>query len=119
MNKLVKEFSEKINARSPLYIISYFIVGGRGGLPQNPDELFNGNTIYTELFNLIPTQDLTSKTNFENSSLNVNKKKIIEATAWIFDEKGDVILVAENPESTQKYSGINSVSCKDFSVSPK
>ncbi len=111
--------NQKIQAGCAASAGNNFTVRGRGGLPQNPDDLFNGNATHTELFDLVPTQELPSNINSKNSSLNANNNKIIEATGWIVDDGGDVILVAEIPESTQKYSGINSASCKDFSASPK
>ncbi|MEM6403732.1 MAG: filamentous hemagglutinin N-terminal domain-containing protein [Cyanobacteria bacterium P01_D01_bin.116] len=95
-----------------------FIVKGRGGLPQNPDDLFSGNSIHTELFDLISTPNLNKNINSEYSSLNVNhqKNKIVEATGFIFDAEGNVMLVANFPADNSQYSVSASVNCQDFST---
>ena len=101
-----------------------FIVSPKGGLPQSPDDLFNGNATHTDLFDLIPTQDIASDINNQNypnyrnstSSVdNQNQNQIVEATGWIVDANGDVLFVAKIPQDSQKSSDINPVSCKDFS----
>jgi len=108
--------SRKIKAGCAANAVNNFIVRGRGGLPQNPDDLFNGNSTYADLFDLIPTQELSSNINADNSSLSINNKKnkIVEATGFVVDAEGNVILVAQIPEYNQKYPGLNSASCNDF-----
>ena len=107
-----------------------FTVRSKGGLPQSPDDLFDGNAIHTELLDLIPTQDIASDIsyqnypNYRNSTLSVdnkhksqNQNQIVEATGWIVDAKGDVLFVAKIPQHSQKSPKINSASCKDFGSS--
>ena len=107
-----------------------FTVVSKGGLPQSPDDLFDGNAIHTELLDLIPTQDIASDIsyqnypNYRNSTLSVdnkhksqNQNQIVEATGWVVDAKGDVLFVAKMSQHSQKYPQINSASCKDFSYS--
>ncbi|MBV6622349.1 MAG: filamentous hemagglutinin N-terminal domain-containing protein [Rivularia sp. (in: Bacteria)] len=113
--------SQNVEAGCAASAKNNFIVRGKGGLPQNPGDLFNGNATHTELNDLIPTQNLTFNINSENSLLNVEntdkpktQKQIIEATGWIVNAKGEVMLVAQVPHAHQKYSEISSASCKDF-----
>ncbi|AFY58605.1 filamentous hemagglutinin family N-terminal domain protein [Rivularia sp. PCC 7116] len=120
--------SQKIKAGCDATAGNNFVVSPRGGLPQSPDDLFNGSTIYTELNDVIPIQDIASDINdrnhqnyrnrlssVENKHKNQNKNQIVEATGWVVDGKGDVVLVAKMPQHSQKSPKINSASCNDFS----
>ncbi len=107
-----------------------FIVSGKGGLPQSPDDLFTGEIPNTELFDLVPSNSQISS-NISPSNRNLNaenhrnqvpernlvleKNKIVEATGLVFDADGNVELVAQIPKINSHNSGIYSVSCKDFS----
>ncbi len=111
-----------------------FIVSGKGGLPESPDDLFTGKTTNTELFDLVPSDSQTSS-NISTSNRNVNadnqinqfpqqnqvieQNKIVEATGLVFDADGNVELVAHIPKINSHNSGIYSVSCKDFSAVSK
>ncbi|KST65762.1 two-partner secretion domain-containing protein [Mastigocoleus testarum] len=111
-----------------------FIVSGKGGLPQSPDDLFTGKTTNTELFDLVPNDSQISS-NISASNRNINaeeqknqvpkqnqvleKNKILEATGLVFDADGNVELVARIPEFNSHHSGIYSVSCKNFSAVSK
>ncbi len=94
-----------------------FVISGRGGLPQSPNDLFNGNTTLVDLIDLVPT-DSAAPSNIKNDLSDVNvdnqKKQIIEATGWVVDADGNIHFVAQKPEITSQDSGIDSVSCEDF-----
>ncbi len=117
--------SQKIKAGCAASVGNNFFASRKGGLPQSPDDLFNGNATHTELFDLIPTQDIASEINYQNyrnpllsidgKHKNQNQNQIVEATGLIVDANGDVLLVAKMPQHSQKSPQINSASCKDFS----
>ncbi|MEO1430347.1 MAG: filamentous hemagglutinin N-terminal domain-containing protein [Cyanobacteria bacterium J06633_8] len=122
--------SQKIKAACAATAGNHFVVNPRGGLAQSPDDLFNGSTTYTELNDVIPTQDIASDINdgnhqtYDNNLLSVdnkhknqnqNQNQIVEATGWVVDANGDVVFVAKIPQHSQKSPKINSPSCKDFS----
>ena len=113
----LSDSSQKIKAGCAASIGNNFIVSGKGGLPQSPDDLFNGETTYTDLFDLVSSNS-KAPSNISNRksivSIENQKNQIVEATGWEVDANGDVVLVAKMRESTQKYSEINSVTCKDF-----
>ena len=104
-----------------------FTVRSKGGLPESPDDLFDGNAIHTELLDLIPTQDIASDisyqnyrnstSSFDNKHKSQNQNQIVEATGWIVDAKGNELFVAKIPQHSQKSPKINSASCKDFGSS--
>ena len=101
-----------------------FVVSGKGGLPQSPDDLFSGKTTVTELFDLLPTEETSSNIRNENSHVPVEnhgnqKNQIVEATGWEVDGDGNVIFVAQVSENTPKNSQLSSVSCENFSTTSK
>ncbi|WP_161938155.1 filamentous hemagglutinin N-terminal domain-containing protein [Mastigocoleus testarum] len=109
--------SQKIKAGCVASQGNNFIVIGRGGLPQSPDDLFTGKTIHTELFNLVPndSQGLSSiSPSNKNISVENQNNQIVESTGWIVDSNGDVELVAIPSMVNSQNSGISSLSCKDF-----
>ena len=49
---------------------------------KNPDDLFNGETTYTDLFDLVPTEESSSniRNEFSNVSTDNQTNQIVEAT---------------------------------------
>ncbi len=95
-----------------------FVVSGKGGLPQNPDDLFSGETTYTDLFDLVPTEKTPSNISEKKSDVSINNQsnQIVEATGWIKDAEGNVIFVARIPEHNSQKSVVSSVDCERFSA---
>jgi len=98
-----------------------FVVSGKGGLPQSPDDLFTGETTLTDLFDLVTTEESSSEIRNENNNVNVEnpKNKIVEATGWIVDDEGSVIFVAKMPEDSSQNSVVYPVDCENFSAVSK
>ncbi|MDZ8067587.1 MAG: filamentous hemagglutinin N-terminal domain-containing protein [Nostoc sp. DedQUE08] len=78
---------------------SRFIATGRGGLPLSPNEPLQGRAVITGWVDLPPqaTQRVTDKL---STSVTKSTNQIVEAQGWIVDGKGDVILVAQYPQSS-------------------
>ncbi|MCJ8283179.1 MAG: hypothetical protein MJK14_26100, partial [Rivularia sp. ALOHA_DT_140] len=93
-----------------------FIVSGKGGLSQSPDDLFSGYSIYTDLFDLVQIQKVPSNRSNDSSSFDNQNNKIVEATGWITDADGNVFFVAKMPENNSQHSVASSVNCEDFSA---
>ncbi|MCJ8280818.1 MAG: filamentous hemagglutinin, partial [Rivularia sp. ALOHA_DT_140] len=94
-----------------------FVISGRGGLPQNPNGLFSGDTVSVRLVDLVVTEESASKASSENTnSTNIDnlKHQIIEATGWVKDADGNVLFVANLPQKTSQNSAISSASCHQF-----
>lgn len=114
--------SQKIKAGCAASVGNNFIVSPKGGLPHSPDDLFNGETTYTDLFDLVPSNSKVPSNISDrksNVSMENQKNQIVEATGWEVDSNSNIVFVAKIRESTQKKSEINSVTCKDFSIVDK
>ncbi|MDZ8228165.1 S-layer family protein [Nostoc sp. ChiVER01] len=79
---------------------SSFIATGRGGLPQSPNEPLRGRAVITGWVDLPAqvTHTLTDK--LSTASMTKSADRIVEAQGWIVDAKGNVILVAQYPQSS-------------------
>ncbi|MGD1910884.1 MAG: filamentous hemagglutinin N-terminal domain-containing protein [Rivularia sp. (in: cyanobacteria)] len=110
--------SQTIKAGCAASASNNFIVSGKGGLPQNPDDLFTGNTSITELIDLVPAESAVSNIRNDNSDVNVEnyKNKIVEATGWVVDKDGNIIFIAKVPENNPNSFPFSSVSCEDLSA---
>lgn len=91
---------------------SSFIVTGRGGLPPSPDEPLSNDIVWsdTRLTNIKSQQVSENQSINASASANPDAKrtKIIPATAWVFNNKGEVTLIAHQakatPESLESYT---------------
>jgi filamentous hemagglutinin family protein len=70
-----------------------FVVNGRGGLPPNPRERLNAETVLTDWAMLEPEAESRSNT-IPDRVVNSAPTQIVEATQWAFNEKNEVILMA-------------------------
>ncbi len=76
---------------------SSFINTGRGGLPPNPYEPLDSNNIFVDV--QLPTE-WTEKSTTNSSISEPATKPIIEASAWVINEKGNVELVSQLASKT-------------------
>ena len=105
VNNLIKlpsnfESTTKLKAGCRASAGQKFIVLGRGGLPQNPSNLFNGIQVLIQLFDLIPEEKiLYNNTSFKNNNKKEDnqQKSIIEATGFSRNKNGEIELVALFP----------------------
>ncbi|MEH2182733.1 beta strand repeat-containing protein, partial [Nostoc sp.] len=78
---------------------SSFIATGRGGLPQSPNEPLQGRAVITGWVDL-PTQATAKITNkLSTASMTKSSDPIVEAQGWIVDANGNIMLVAQSPQS--------------------
>ncbi|MCU0542226.1 MAG: filamentous hemagglutinin N-terminal domain-containing protein [Oscillatoriaceae cyanobacterium Prado104] len=79
---------------------SEFTITGRGGLPANPGEALNNNSVRVNLVE--PANSGNPVQNRQQSPQNIGEisPTIVAANGWIRDRKGDVILVGYNPAVT-------------------
>ncbi|MBW4455807.1 MAG: filamentous hemagglutinin N-terminal domain-containing protein [Nostoc indistinguendum CM1-VF10] len=78
---------------------SSFIATGRGGLPQSPNEPLRGRAVITGWVDL-PPQATAITDKLSTATMTKSTDRIVEAQGWIVDAKGDVILVAQYPQSS-------------------
>ncbi|MEQ9367608.1 MAG: S-layer family protein [Coleofasciculus chthonoplastes F3-SA18-01] len=94
---------------------SQFTVTGRGGLPENPTDLFSPDLVQDDFGTVIAREEDEEKegqVEENNSSISHPPKQIIEAQGWIIDEEGNVVLTAYVPNGTPHGGWQNSVNCQ-------
>ena len=74
---------------------SSFVATGRGGIPQNPNESVDMNSTWSDIRDLsaFPKQNSNTSNSVENALLS-NQQRIVEATGFILNAKGEIELVA-------------------------
>ncbi|EDX73954.1 haemagglutination activity domain protein [Coleofasciculus chthonoplastes PCC 7420] len=97
---------------------SQFTVTGRGGLPENPTDLFSPDLVQDDFGTVIAREEdeeIEGQAEGKNDLINHPPKQIIEAQGWIIDEEGNVILTAYAPDGKPHSSWQEPVHCQ---VSP-
>ncbi|OYD95739.1 hypothetical protein CDG76_12470 [Nostoc sp. 'Peltigera membranacea cyanobiont' 210A] len=78
---------------------SRFIATGRGGLPQSPNEPLRGRAVITGWVDL-PAQATAIADKSSTASMTKSTEPIVEAQGWIVDGNGNIMLVAQSPQSS-------------------
>ncbi|MEQ8467823.1 beta strand repeat-containing protein [Coleofasciculus sp. E1-EBD-02] len=94
---------------------SQFTVTGRGGLPENPTDLFRPDLVQDDFGTVIvreEDEETEEQADENNSSISHPPKQIIEAQGWIIDAEGNVVLTAYVPDGTPHGGWQNSVNCQ-------
>ncbi|BAZ22257.1 filamentous hemagglutinin family outer membrane protein [Kalymmatonema gypsitolerans NIES-4073] len=79
---------------------SSFIITGRGGLPPNPGEALSTDAVQVDLITLNSEVDKRSTTAVSTTPTSPTPNPIVEATGWVIDANGDIILTANAPTVT-------------------
>ena len=79
---------------------SSFIITGRGGLSSSPNSNFSSDNIRVDLL-----QPVGSSSNSQSATINQptnqsTSKQIVPAQGWVFNEKGEVVLTAYDPNAS-------------------
>jgi filamentous hemagglutinin family protein len=90
---------------------SSFIITGRGGLPPNPGEPLNTDAVQVDLITLNPISDNRNSPTVTSKTTTAAPERIVEATGWIINEKGEVVLIANSPTTTPHSPSFNPASC--------
>jgi filamentous hemagglutinin family protein len=88
-----------------------FIITGRGGLPPSPNDPLTPDALWTDdRMVIIPNQDLKPQKKQESRKKTTTPaSEMIPATGWVFNDKGEVMLVASNSNSLPY--GLASIPC--------
>jgi filamentous hemagglutinin family protein len=89
---------------------SRFVVTGRGGLPLNPREAFNSDTVRVDWVTLNPSSDNRRSQTVTKPAL-PTPAPIVEATGWVINAKGEVFLTASAPTGTPHSSWQRPTTC--------
>jgi filamentous hemagglutinin family protein len=93
-----------------------FTVTGRGGLPEDPTATIRGQTVWRDF------QDYSQGTGVGQVSpqkpqalMRKPSPRLMEANSWVFDEKGNVVLVAVEGNGTPSTYKSRQPNCQDLS----
>ncbi len=96
---------------SPNRAQSSFIITGRGGLPPSPLEMLTPDAVQVDWVTLNPNID-NSKSPFTSTNPTTRApERIVEATGWVRNSKGEVVLTTDTPATTHE-SWQNPISCR-------
>ncbi|QDL12398.1 hypothetical protein DP114_23900 [Brasilonema sennae CENA114] len=79
---------------------STFTITGRGGLPTDPNKVLSSDNVRVDLIKPVPSTVSSTSATQKQPSQKPPVKQIIPAQGWIFNEKGEVVLVAYDPTKT-------------------
>jgi len=103
---------------------SQFVVTGRGGRPPNPNETLRPARVLVDLGTPSDSQEsalrinspyprVRSTTDIQHpSSVSNRAAPLVEATGWVIDSKGEVILTDKAPTVTSHSSWLRTSSCE-------
>jgi filamentous hemagglutinin family protein len=77
-----------------------FTVIGRGGLPPNPTQTIDNNTVWVDIRSDTPGTENSSSSDGDIKPTRSAPKQIVEAQGWIINKEGKVELVAVAPQAT-------------------
>jgi large exoprotein involved in heme utilization and adhesion len=88
-----------------------FIITGRGGLPPNPSDPLSSDTVWSDL--RTSTQQAEAQPSSEEATEPTSSEPapIVEATGWVTNNKGEVVLTATAPTVTAHIPWIPPAQC--------
>lgn len=98
---------------SPGYAQNQFFIVGRGGLPPLPQDFLTPSAVRVEWINPQLNNDNSSfNRDIEVKSNTEKPKRIVEATGWITNDKGEIIFTADAPVVTADNSMQQAQNCE-------
>jgi len=93
---------------------SQFVVAGRGGLPPTPAEVTRSDTVLADLGAPIQSDRNPASVPTGGNSINSQPARLVEAQAWEFNDKGDVVLIASATNLSPDIPWLTPTSCNRF-----
>jgi filamentous hemagglutinin family protein len=93
-----------------------FIITGRGGLPEAPDQMLSTDTVWTDLRPTPQTAATRSIPQPAKQPPNSKAVPLVEATGWVMNDKGKVVLTASAPTITPQHPALTPPTCPRESV---
>ncbi|HEY9741211.1 MAG TPA: S-layer family protein, partial [Coleofasciculaceae cyanobacterium] len=93
---------------------SSFLVTGRGGIPASPLDMLTPDAVQVDWVTLNPSSDNRKSSSVTSKPTTATPEHIVEATGWLINSKGEVVLTANPPTITSHSSWQNPVSCSAF-----
>jgi filamentous hemagglutinin family protein len=92
---------------------SSFVMTGRGGLPPNPiNELLESDAVLVDWISLKPSTEKRSTASVTTKASTATPEPIVEATGWVINKKGEVVLTANPPTTTPHSPWLTPASCR-------
>ncbi|MEI2577559.1 two-partner secretion domain-containing protein [Scytonema sp. PRP1] len=92
---------------------SSFVMTGRGGLPPNPiTELLNSDAVLVDWISLKPSTEKRSTASVTTKPSTPIPEPIVEATGWVINKNGEVVLTANPPTTTPHSPWLTPASCR-------
>ncbi|MGB3756387.1 MAG: filamentous hemagglutinin N-terminal domain-containing protein [Rivularia sp. (in: cyanobacteria)] len=95
------------------YAQNQFFIVGRGGLPPLPEDYLTPSAVRVDWIN--PQQNSNNnlpKTDIEVKTTTEKPRRIVEATGWITNDKGEIIFTANAPVATADSSMQQAQNCE-------
>ncbi|MEM1391708.1 MAG: hypothetical protein AAGG00_00150, partial [Cyanobacteria bacterium P01_H01_bin.150] len=80
---------------------SRFEIIGRGGLPILPNDALSADAVQVDLVSIKPENNKPAPTNVSTKKKTSTPKKIVEATGWVRNKKGEIFFVADAANGKQ------------------
>ena len=90
---------------------SKFVVSGRGGLPPTPREALSNEQPLADLGTPLQGQENRASAVIPSNPTNSEPDQIVEATGWVTNAKGKVVLVANPPTFTPNIPWMAPTTC--------
>jgi filamentous hemagglutinin family protein len=97
----VNDSSQQIVASCRGYTTNRFTIVGRQGLPENPTNPIQGQTLWQDLRTLSNRNIRSTKLVTQEQISTIHNQEFVESQAWIINADGEVELIAKAPTATQ------------------
>ncbi|BAY65732.1 filamentous hemagglutinin family outer membrane protein [Calothrix brevissima NIES-22] len=105
---------------SPTQTQGKFIITGRGGLPSNPTDILNPDTVQVDWVRLKPKTENSPTASINNqTAISTIPQPLIEATGWLVNEKGQLTLSANLPTTNSNHHSQQPATCNTALNNPK
>ncbi|KYC41094.1 hypothetical protein WA1_23555 [Scytonema hofmannii PCC 7110] len=91
---------------------SQFIITGRGGLPPNAGETLSTDAVQVDLITLNSRSDNRNSPSVTSKTTTAIPERIVEATGWMRNEKGEVVFIAHSPITTPQSPWFTQPDCR-------
>ncbi|QLE55479.1 filamentous hemagglutinin N-terminal domain-containing protein [Nostoc sp. TCL26-01] len=88
-----------------------FIITGRGGIPTNPYETLDTDSVIANWVTINDANTVTQNAPNLPKMTNNSAHTIVEAQAWVVDHQGNVILTAQAPQVTPHSPALTNAVC--------
>jgi large exoprotein involved in heme utilization and adhesion len=88
-----------------------FIITGRGGLPPSPSDTLSSDTVWSDLRSNPKFARTPSSSEEATNPILPQPAPIVEATGWVINNKGEVVLTATAPTATRDIPWIRPDAC--------